>query len=422
MRDIIVTSIVLIGCLYTLRRPYIGILLWSWLSYMNPHRLTYGFAFSMPFAQITALTLMLSMLVSKEVRKPPLNTIIFIWFSFVLFMGVSTLFAFFFEDAWAQYIKVIKIQLVVFLTLMLITDLDKLNQLLSVIVLSIGYYSVKGGVFTVLTGGGYRVWGPAGSFIEGNNELAVAALMIIPIMVYLHKIYNNKFIKYILIFSIVSSFIGAIGTQSRGALVAFGAVLVFFWLKSDKKIIYGLLFSVAVALLFMFMPESWQERMNTINTYESDASAMGRINAWEYAFNVANNHLLGLGFESWSPITFAMYAPNPNDVHAAHSIYFSVLADHGWIGLLMYLSIFYFSWKKLKELIRNTDGLSEYEAVNFLARMLQVTLIGYFVGGAFLSLSYFDLPWHIVAFIQIISKIRNTNESIKSNTTVPVQV
>jgi len=383
MRDIIVTSIVLIGCLYTLRRPYVGILLWSWLSYMNPHRLTYGFAFSMPFAQITALTLMLSMLVSKEVRKPPLNAITSIWFLFVLFMGVTTLFAFFFDDAWAQYIKVIKIQLVVFLTLMLITDLEKLNQLLSVIVFSIGYYSVKGGVFTVLTGGGYRVWGPAGSFIEGNNELAVAALMIIPIMVYLHKISNSQYVKYILIFSIISSFIGAIGTQSRGALVAFGAVLVFFWLKSDKKIIYGFLFSVAVVLLFTFMPASWQERMNTINTYESDASAMGRINAWEYAFNVANNHLLGLGFESWSPITFAMYAPNPNDVHAAHSIYFSVLADHGWIGLLMYLSIFYLSWKKLKELIKNTDGYSEYEAVNFLARMLQVTLIGYFVGGGF---------------------------------------
>ena len=69
MRDLVVTLIVVLGCGYTLKKPYIGILLWSWLSYMNPHRLSWGFAYSMPFAQITAIVLFISILFSKESIK-----------------------------------------------------------------------------------------------------------------------------------------------------------------------------------------------------------------------------------------------------------------------------------------------------------------------------------------------------------------
>lgn len=410
MRDILITLIVFVGCIYTLKRPYIGVLLWSWLSYMNPHRLSYGFAYSMPFAQITALVLLGSMVFSKDTKKIPINSITVIWIIFILFMGVTTLFAYFPDDASKYYTRVIKIQLIVFVTMMLITDLNKLNYLLWVIVVSIGYYSIKGGLFTLLTGGGYRVWGPENSFIEGNNELAIAALMIIPLMAYLIQISNNVWIKRGLMAGIVLSFVSALGSQSRGALLAFGAVAMFFWMKSDKKIVIGLGMTVLSIGILAFMPESWYNRMDTIQSYEEDASAMGRLNAWEYAYNAANHNFFGVGFDSWSPITFAQYAPNPLDVHAAHSIYFSVLADHGWLGLIMFLLIYYLSWKKLKGVIKYTEGLAGMENVNFLARMLQVSLIAYLVGGAFLSLSYFDLPWHIISFVIILEKYAVTGD------------
>lgn len=405
MRDLLITAIVIVGCFYTIKRPYVGVLLWSWLGYMNPHRLAYGFAYSMPFAQITAITLIGAMLFSKETKKITLNAVTIIWMVFILYMGVTTIFAYFPDMARIQYIRVIKIQLIVFITMILITDMTKLNQLLWTIVLSIGYYSIKGGVFTILTGGGSRVWGPADSFIEGNNELAVAALMIIPLMAYLYKISSKKWIRRGLLAAIVFTFIGAIGTQSRGALVAFAAVALFFWGKSERKFIMGFAMIILAILIFAFMPESWHKRMDTINSYEEDSSAMGRLNAWEYAYNAANDNLFGVGFDSWSPITFAQYAPNPGDVHAAHSIYFSVLADHGWLGLLMFISIFYLSWRKLNYLIKTTaEQINLYE-INFLARMLQVSLIAYLVGGAFLSLSYYDLPWHLLSFIVILERI-----------------
>jgi probable O-glycosylation ligase (exosortase A-associated) len=405
MRDIAITLLVFAGCLYTFKRAYVGVLLWSLLSYMNPHRLTYGFAYNMPFAQLTAICLFVSLFLTKERGKFPINSITIIWISFVIFMGITTLFAFFPEDANVQYIKVIKIQLIVFVTMILINDMNKLIHLLWVIVVSIGYYSAKGGLFTIATGGGFIVYGPDGSFIAGNNELAIAALMTIPLMAYLYKISVNKWVRRGLMVAMPLSLVAAIGTQSRGALLAFIAVMLFFWLKSDRKVILGVGITIISIMILALMPDTWYKRMDTIQTYEEDSSAMGRINAWEYAYNAANHNILGVGFDSWSPITFAMYAPNPRDVHAAHSIYFSVLADHGWIGLIMFLSIFYLSWRRLKSLIKTTSNQEDSYEINLLTRMLQVSLIAYFVGGAFLSLSYFDLPWHLLSFIQIISRI-----------------
>lgn len=236
MRDIVISLIVVYGCLKALKEPYIGVLLWSWLSYMNPHRLAYGFAYDMPFAQITAVTTLFAMLFSKKMQKVPVNPITVCWVLFIIVMGISTAFAYFPDDAYLQFLKVIKIQLIIFITLLLITDMTKLNHLLWVIVLSLGYFSVKGGIFTILTGGGEKVWGPSGTFIEDNNALAVAILMTIPLMAYLFQISQKKWVKNGLLASMALSFFASLGSQSRGALIAFAAVIVFFWLKSKKRL------------------------------------------------------------------------------------------------------------------------------------------------------------------------------------------
>jgi probable O-glycosylation ligase (exosortase A-associated) len=372
---------------------------------MNPNRLCWGFAYEAPLAQITAIVLMGSMLLSKETKKFPLNAITFLWSVFILFMGITTFFAYFPVQAALNYKQVIKIQLIVFLTMMLITDMDKLNKLIWVIVLSIGFYSVKGGLFTLLTGGGFRVWGPPNSYIEDNNSLAVAVLMIIPLMVYLYQTNDEKWIKQSLLAAIVFSLFNVLGSQSRGALVAIIAVGAFYWTKSQSKVASGIFIALLAVSLLAFMPESWHQRMDTINTYEQDSSAMGRINAWKYAYNAANHNLLGVGFESWDRETFALYAPNPNDVHAAHSIYFTVLADHGWIGLSLYLLIYFMTWRKLVSIIKQTAKKEELKQFHSLAKMIQVGFIAYFTGGAFLSLTYFDLPWHQIAIVIILQQI-----------------
>lgn len=394
IRDLAVMLVVFGSIPYIFKRPWIGILVWAWLSYMNPHRLGWGFANNMPVAMITALALLTALLFGKEKKSIPYDRTTILWMIFIAWMGISTIFAIYFHAAWMQYEKILKIQLLTFITMMLIVDQKKLNLLIWVICISIGYFSIKGGLFTLTTGGGFRVWGPPGSFIEENNTLALATLMVVPLFFYLFRIEKRKWIRLGLLAAIVLSVISAMGSQSRGAFLTVIAVGCYFWLTSKYKLVTGIVLVLMAISIFNFMPESWHKRMDTIQHYDTDESATGRLNAWTYAINAANHRFTGAGLDSWKQGTFQMWAPDPTDVHAAHSIYFSILADHGWPGLIMFLMILFFVWLNLRFVVKHSDNDQEV----LLAKMLKVTMVAYMSGGAFLSLSYFDLPWHMISF------------------------
>ncbi|MFK7974483.1 MAG: putative O-glycosylation ligase, exosortase A system-associated, partial [Halioglobus sp.] len=405
MRDIIVTVMVFATLPYILRHAYFGVLAWSWLSYMNPHRLAWGFAYDMPFAQIVAITLLISLVMNTEKKNLPSNGLVVMWGSLLLWLTFCSFLAVYPDLAYQQLDKVIKIQLITLVTMLLMTSMERVNQLIWVIVFSIGFYSVKGGIFTILTGGGFHVFGPAGSDIQENNALAVAVLMIIPLMLYIHKFPPHRYVKLVMPYCVFFSLVAVVGSQSRGALLAILAVGGFYWLKSKTKVLTGAVFVVLALFGYAFMPQSWHDRMSTISEYQEDSSAMERLRAWEYSIGIANDRLTGGGFNSWSLENYAKYAPGAKKAFVAHSIYFGVLNDGGWPGLIMFLSILFLIWRQLGRVIRVTEGNPDHADHNMLARMLQISLVAFMAGGAFLSLAYFDLAWHIMAITIVLTNL-----------------
>jgi len=270
-------------------------------------------------------------------------------------------------------------------------------------VFSVGFFGVKGGAFTVLTGGGARVYGPDGdSFLSDNNAIAAALIMVIPLMYYLRGESKSVWIRHGLLAAMVLSGIAVLGTYSRGGLVGVSAMLLFLWFKSRQKILFALLLIPLVPLAIAVMPASWFDRMNTISTYEQDSSAMGRINAWHTAVNIANDRpLVGGGFELYSPATFARYAPDPEDVHAAHSVYFQMLGEHGYVGLLLFLSLGLAAWSSARRTIALAKSKPEYAWAGHLAHAFQVSLVGYTVSGSFVNIGYWELVYYEIVIVLV---------------------
>ena len=420
-RDIFVTAVVFLSLPYILGKPYLGIYLWSWLSYMNPHRLSWGFAYDFPFAYIVALTTLTGMLFSKEPKQIPWTRETRTLLGFILWMLVTTFFAFHPNLAWLQMEKVAKIQLMIFATLMLVTTKERLQTLVWIIALSLAFYGVKGGIFTVLHGGVYHVRGPAGTFIGGDNEIGLALIMTIPLLRFLQLSTSNKWMRIGLTAAMVLSAIAVIGSQSRGAMIGAAAMGTFLWLKSSNKFFTGLVIAVSAMLILAIMPQQWFQRMSTIKTYEQDPSAQGRINAWGMAFNLAKDRpLVGGGFESFRPDTFAAYAPNPDNVHASHSIYFQVLGEHGFVGLALFLALGIATWRSGAWVIKTAKRDPDRKWAADLAAMTQVSMVGYASAGAFLGLANFDLYYHVIGFI-IISKVILLREQNQEAPLTPVQ-
>jgi putative inorganic carbon (HCO3(-)) transporter len=418
MRDILVTAIVFGALPFIFKRPWIGIMLWCWLGYMNPHRQAWGFAYDMPFAFITAIVTITAFMFSKEKKEMIWTRETVLLLIFIGWMLFTTYFAFYSELAWEQWSKVWRIQLMVFLTAMIIKERQHLNWMIWVIALSLGYYGVKGGIFTIMHGGVFRVQGPTGTFFSGNNEMALVLAMLIPLIRYLHLQEPRKWVRLGLASAMVLSGVAAIGSQSRGGLVALAAMGLFLWFKSRHKFVMTLYMAIAVAIMASVMPQEWYDRMNTIKTYEEDTSALGRINAWHTAFNVAKAQVTGGGFEMFRAPTFRQYAPEPFRVHDVHSIYFEVMGEHGFIGFGMFILLAVLVWLRANQVIRECKNDPERKWAADLAAMIQVSLVGYGVGGLFLGLAYFDLTYHLVIVLILAAKFSGVLDKTRATSTM----
>ncbi len=399
MRDIVLTAFIFATLPFILWRPHIGILVWTWIGFMNPHRLTWSFAYDMPFAMIVALVTLVGLLGSREPKKVPWTRETILLLIFLVWVLLTTMYAIYPELAWPHMNQFWKILLMVYVTMILMQSKERIDQLVWVIALSIGFYGVKGGIFTIVHGGVFHVRGPEGSFIGGDNEMGLALIMTIPLLRYLQLSAGSFWLRGVLTIMMVLCAVATVGSQSRGALVGLVAMSGFLWLKSRNKFFTALLGAIAVALVLAVMPQQWYDRMATIQNYESDQSAMGRINAWKMAFNMAKDRPLGGGFDSFKEYTFALYAPNPDDVHDSHSVYFEVMGEHGFVGLGIFLALALMTWRTASWVIGRSHRDREKRWLADLAAMTQVSLVGYATAGAFLGLAYFDYYYTLIALV-----------------------
>ena len=417
MRDLFV-AIVVFGLLpMALSRPHVGIYLWSWIGYHNPHRLAFGWAFNFPWAMIIALATLVGMLFSKEPKRIPWTRETVLLLIFVLWMAVTTYFALYPALAWEQFVKVFKVLLMTYATLIVINNRERLNGLIWVICISLGFYGIKGGIFTISKGGVHRVQGPDGTFFGGNNEMALVLAMIIPLLAYLRLQEKRHWLRLGLAGAMMLSAIAAIGSQSRGGLLGLASMGVFLWLKSRNKLMTGLMIVSSVLIIGSIMPQAWYDRMNTINTYEQDQSSMGRINAWWTAYNVAKVRITGGGMEMFRPATFAQYAPDPDNVHDVHSIYFEQIGEQGFIGFAIFVLLGLMTWMRCNQIMRLGKKDPERKWAADLAAMIQVSMVGYATAGAFLGLSYFDLYYHLIAITVLTWSFIRNQETPASTTT-----
>lgn len=406
MRDLVLLSILTIPAFWAIRQPWIGVLLFLFISVMNPHRLTYGFMYNMPIAAIAAAFTLAGVLLGKQKARFPFKAPTIIIIIFIAWMGITTILAIHPDTSFEYYIKALKSLVLVLIALSLIQEKKHVHTLLWVFVLSIGYYGVKGGIYTIATAGSGRVWGPPDSLVFGNNEIAVAFVMAVPLMYYLSTTLVNKWHQRAMFFMITLTTIAALGTQSRGALLAVVAMGGMFWSKSPHKFriaVAGALFAIT---MLPFMPDAWWARMETIGTYQTDDSAMGRVNAWLMAINIAFDRITGAGFDTATPLIYELYSPRKDGAPlVAHSIYFQVLGDHGFIGLFLFLALWITTYLLANNLKKITRDDNNFVWIRDLGRMTQVSLVGFFVGGAFLSLAYWDAPYYLIVIVIALNNI-----------------
>lgn len=398
MRDILLVLIVFGFIPFILFRPYVGILVWSWLGFMNPHRLCFGFAYDFPFSKMIGLITIFAFLYYKDKIMPKGTGLLWMLILYAGWVSITTTMAIYPEAAMEQWINFLKVISMVVLMIFMASDKNKVNALIATIVLSLGYFGLKGGVFTIVNAGAFRVWGPPESFIADNNALSLALVMVLPLMWYLHTQAEKKLFRHSSLLLMILTAFAILGTQSRGGFLALIAMTGFLVMKSKAKFKVAAMVIVLAPLLFVFMPQNWHDRMDTIKNYQEDESAMMRINAWEFSINLANDYpIFGGGYSTFTEELFNKYSERPEVQWAGpHSIYFESLGEHGWVGLIIFSMLLIVLYRTMAHIIKTAPKYEDMIWMRDLAAMIQVSIVGYMVAGLFLEMAKFDLLYALI--------------------------
>ncbi|WP_162828852.1 O-antigen ligase family protein [Vibrio tubiashii] len=210
------------------------------------------------------------------------------------------------------------------------------------------------------------------------------------------------------IVGLVLAMAAVIATQSRGGLLGSVAVFGIFGLRliRSKSL---LIFIGVICLAVLFAVAGISDRQSGGAAEEGiDASAMGRLYAWEAAFKMAlDNPFSGVGLNNFYS-NYYYYSSHWDGLnHAVHSTWFGVLAEMGFLGLIVFIgiiiSLIKTSRQTLSILAELKDSVSPYLTATALA--VYAGVIGTVVSGTFLTQG-FTWPIYILAALCIaISRI-----------------
>lgn len=393
MRDLVLLAALVCVFPLILRAPIIGVLTWIWITLMSPQREVYGFLSNFQlnfyFAALTAI----AWIISKERKIAPMNAVTAVLVIFGVWVSITTYFALhrsFSYELWDRTMKTLILTLAV---MTIANTKGRIQAVVWITVMSLAYFGIKGGGFTLLTGGRHHVFGPENTMIEDNNNLGLALVMILPLINYLRETSAKRWIRIALVATMGLTIVAVMGTYSRGALAALAVMGVFYAIKSRAGLIPLVMGGLVVAALPVLVPASWFDRMSTINSYGEDSSFEGRVQAWRTSFNIAEHRITGGGFSSvnLNDVAVAFQSPGSSPAgRAAHSIYFEVLGDHGFLGLLLFLMLIAAAWYNMAATLSYAKTRPELDWAVKLARMMQVSTVGFLAGGALLSMAYYD--------------------------------
>ena len=397
-------------------------LLWGWTAMLSPSFYLFGFMQGLRYNLIfAAIALGLWMLGKLDIKgKVTANATIVLLIAFTTQVTLSALLAYDGNPGnWITYDFFIKSVIFAILMPVFVTTRLRLHALVLVICMALGFHGVVEGGKMLVSGGAHKVRGIPTTMMSDNNHFAVGMCMVLPILVYLGLHLKQRLARLSAVFALALTVLAVISTNSRGGFLCMALLAIWYALTSRRKVLASVVIVLLGILAIQFAPETWFSRMDTIQTAEQDTSFMGRVIAWKISTAVAlANPIFGAGLHAlqsapvWHEfmyridfLSFIQTPPPEFYPRAAHSIYFEILGDLGIFGLALYLSLIINAFLTARHIRRMVAKRTDLIWARDLSDALKLALVAYCVGGAGVSLGYFDLFYVLLMLLEILRQL-----------------
>lgn len=412
MRDIALLCAMMAFVPLAFFNSFAAYLLCGWISALSPAYYLFGFMRDVRFNLIFAVIAIIGLVMGRDKFKNRLgysNPTVWLMLAFMVHGVLCAFFAYPNNPLNASLAEqFVKTLIYCLLAPLLLTTRFRLHALLLVLALGLGFHGVVEGLKVIKSGGVHRPLGIPTSMMSDNNQLAVAMVMVLPILFYLYMYSRNKMVRIGFISAIIFTVACVLGTMSRGGLVGLLALALWFVLTSRRKFI-----SLFVIVIFGFTavavaPDRMFSRVSTMEEIQSDTSFMGRVAAWKISSAVAlKNPVFGGGFHAiqytpiWSSFRYSqgflgwVDTPPPDERgKAAHNIFFETLGDLGFVGVGLF-SLLLVNALVARAEIRRLTKSGQWMWARDMSDMLFLAIFAYAVSGSAVSMAYFE-PYYVI--------------------------
>jgi len=284
------------------------------------------------------------------------------------------------------------------------------------------------------------------ALFSDQNDLALAMNILVPITIFLGLRENDQIKKLFYYFSSIIFITAIVMSNSRGGFLGLIAVFLYIWFKSPAGKIKTTFVVLVLSMgMIYFAPQSFWDEMQTIREGTEESTASTRVYFWKIAIREFVDHpIIGVGvhnYGAWLPDyvkpddVLSDGSPIPTHTRTwgrvCHSIYFTLLAELGIVGVILFLTIIYCFFKEIKqknslqkkfETLNKSEGI-DYKLLNYnvikcqsLGNGLQAGMLGFLVSGTFLSVLYYPHMWILCTLgVTLGNCINYIKESIDCN-------
>jgi probable O-glycosylation ligase (exosortase A-associated) len=406
LRTLVVLTLVAIGSLYTLRGPFYALLFYIGNAYFRPEQWEWtGEIGSLNLSYVSSAWLLLLTLITRQ--RFILTSRTGLLLLFLLHTFISAVYSDYSASSWPFWIEFLKIITITYLIVVLTTDLKRFRLLLLVIILGLGLEQARQGWYYLLLHPGSMNMNPV-PFLGDNNGVGAGMVMLVPIIAYIARTTPHVWIRRGYGLLIVGCLYRALSTYSRGAFLACAAMGGVYLLRSRQELraLAGIV--VIVTIVLPVLPDAFWARMDTIQTYEEDDSATGRLHFWEVALAMADaNPWFGVGFNAYKDAynTYDFSHGEYGKGRSVHSSFFGVLADTGYMGFVLWMAILVSAFWSCYWIQKHAARESLPVELTHGAVALEASLVAFVVSGSFLPGQYGEMFWHFIGITIVLQQL-----------------
>ncbi|MBZ0270362.1 putative O-glycosylation ligase, exosortase A system-associated [bacterium] len=411
-REAAALFLALVGGIAVLVNPYLGIAAYFVLAFLRPQDVFWGFdnlRLTMLASIATGGAFAIHLMLRPRLdflRRWETLWLLLLWASLYL----STQFGEFGseEARWMGYYN--KIFVIYFLVIGLANTTRRLTQLSWIIALSVGYLGVWANKQYFFSGV-YVVGGP-GHTLRDENDFAMFLVMSLPFMWFMMRSTKHLVLRAVLLGLMPATIHAVMLTYSRGGFLGLCATLAFVAVREKNKVLSTMAVLAGIIFWAAFAGQDYQDRIGSIDDYEEDGSATGRIESWETGSRMlAANPVFGVGLKRYVE-AYPAYATKPGEkAREAHNSWVQLGAESGIFALLAYGMLIFAAFRSFRRIDRRTALLPEVaaERIRALSLAFQGALVGYLVCGFFLSMEDQEFFYLIIALSQLLDRTSADN-------------